>query len=229
MKRTKQLLLIVAFSLLCSTTYAQEFVRFTPDVLGIDSDAETFGEAFTREFDISENLGLAQDSVIVEFQNAFLNQSGASFTVSSSEATTISISADDASISERLRGQVSHGSNLGTVGGRDGIRFDNDESFSFVSDLDSGSGFVEGSAVIDGVNELFIESQVADASNSEGFVFESDGAFSEVTVFTTNTPSFNNNFSFSVQLTPAAAIPEPASGLMLTCVVGSFLMRRKRS
>ena len=223
MKKTKQLLLIVAFSLLCGQAYAQEFIRIDPDSLGIDQPG---GEVFNDEFDISSDLGLAENSVILRIENGFLNNSGGSFTVSDSEETTFSVEGSVAVLA-----RLSHGSNLGGVNdpAQDGIRTAPGEFFTFVSNLDD--GFEEGNGNASGTGTLFIEF-VGDppangaASNSNNFVFESDGAFTELDVFTTNTSDFNNNFGFSVALVP---VPEPASGLVLTCVVGSFLMRRKRS
>ena len=230
MKKTKQLLLIVAFSLLCTKTYAQEFTELTPEFLEFDLTEAPFGNAFTRDFDISADFELAENSVILCIENGFLNNPGGSFTVSDSQETRISVSGDE-TILERLRGQLFHGSNLGNANGRDGIRTADGESWSFVSDLDP--VFVEVGGSASGTGELFVELQGDPApagepvrSNPGGFVWQSDGAFSEVTVLTTNTPNLANNFRFGVALAP---VPEPASGLVLTCVVGSFLMRRKRS
>ena len=229
MKRTKQLLLIVAFSLLCGQAYAQDgFIEIDPESLGIDLEEAPFGNAFTRDFDISSDLELAENSVILRIENGFLNGAGTSFTVSDSEETTFSIVEGSVAVLARL----SHGSNLGGANdvARDGIRTAPGESFTFVSNLDD--GFEEGNGNASGTGTLFIEfvgvppANGEAASNSNNFVFESDGAFTELDVFTTNTSNFNNNFGFSVALVP---VPEPASGLVLTCVVGSFLMRRKRS
>ena len=228
MKRTKQLLLIVAFSLLCGQAYAQDgFIEIDPESLGIDLEEAPFGNAFTRDFDISSDLELAENSVILRIENGFLNGNGNSFTVSDSEETTFSIVEGSVAVLARL----SHGSNLGGANAvaQDGIRTAPGESFTFVSDLDD--GFEVGNGIASGDGELFIEfvgdpPATGAASNSNNFVFESDGAFTELDVFTTNTSVLNNNFGFSVALVP---VPEPASGLVLTCVVGSFLMRRKRS
>ena len=223
MKRTKQLLLIVAFSLLCGQAYAQEFIEIDPELLEIDLPG---GEVFNGEFDISSDLGLAENSVILSIENGFLNGNGNSFTVSDSEETTFSVEGSVAVLA-----RLSHGSNLGGANdvARDGIRTAPGELFTFVSNLDD--GFEEGNGSASGTGTLFIEfvgdpPATGAASNSNNFVFESDGAFTELDVFTTNTPDFNNNFGFFVAVAP---VPEPASGLVLTCVVGSFLMRRKRS
>ena len=224
MKRTKQLLLIVAFSLLCGQAYAQEFIEIDPELLEIDLPG---GEVFNGEFDISSALELAENSVILSIENGFLNNSGGSFTVSDSEETTFSVEG-----SVPVLARLSHGSNLGGANdvARDGIRTAPGEFFTFVSNLDD--GFEEGNGNASGTGTLFIEfvgvppANGDAASNSNNFVFESDGAFTELDVFTTNTPDFNNNFGFFVAVAP---VPEPASGLVLTCVVGSFLMRRKRS
>ncbi len=234
MNRITQLAVIAAVTLMCSTSFGQ-FTFITPNNLspsqgvGVGPLGST---GSTVNFDISSNLGLSTGSVILGvdngFTNATLSAAGNSvWTVSDDEETTFTLSG-----SVPVRAQVSHGRFLGSdvaangTQARDGIRTPATESWVLVSNLDPDyqqGSFQPGAVTTQFVDHINTSSTIIE-NNSTDFLWESTQAVSTFTVFSNNTTALNNNYSVAF-----SAVPEPASGMLMTFATGLFFLRRKRS
>ena len=175
-------------------------------------------------FDISSTLGLPDSSVSLFIADGNVSSTSDSWTVAENLDTTFVFSGVE------VEAFVNHGSNLGSEAfqngslARDGIRAMAGETWTLVSNLDT-----DYTANFSG-NDYFVDYTGNETnqleSNSEGFRWESDGAASGVTVFSSNTVDLNNNYTLGFRV--VTAVPEPTAGLLL-CFGAFCFTRRKRA
>lgn len=227
-KKTTHLAILAAVALSCSVASAQNFTFINPLT---DLGIATGGSGpFSNTFDISNELGLGQGSVLLNVSNGFTNAGSpsSSFTVSDDEETTFTLLG-----TTDVLAQVSHGSFLGSPGfqtgsqSRDGVR--GIQSFNLVSNLDGDYQFgstPNGDAIPGGGN-FFVDYIGPDTGNleqnSSSFLFESVAPVTSFTVFSNNTNQLNNNFSVGF-----AQVPEPSSGILFVFATGLIALRRNR-
>lgn len=241
-KKITHLVMLAAVALSCSVASAQEFTFINPFVdLGIANGGVG---PINDSFDISGQLGLGVGSVILNVNNGFTNPDSpaSSFAVSGTQSVA---PATETSFfltgTTDVLAQVSHGQNLGSEAfadgalSRDGIRTAFGESFQLVSQLDSDfqAGFTpnasgvlnSGNVFVDYIGDGGPDPNVLESNDFGNFIFQSDAAVSNFTVFSLNTNDFNNNFQVGFAV---ASVPEPAGGLLFAVATGLIGLRRNR-
>ena len=198
-----------------------QIVNFRPSTLNLDQSDGLINDTF----DISGLFSQPTGTSTLTITNGNIT-SDDNWTVGEFDPTTFTV---DSSVG--LGGVVLHGANLGSEAqqngsdSRDGLIATTGETWTLVSNLDDDYATgVEGNLYyVDYVGEETNQLE----SNSSGFRWESDGNVSQFQVFSNNTIDLNNNFT--VLLEGPAAIPEPASAMLLgmgTCLL--MLHRRRR-
>ena len=203
------------------TSFGQAFTPIFPSDLGLGVGAGPVNDTFS----VGNLFGLSPGALSLTITNGNVAAGSNVFTVSETASATFAFSGPAS-----VETFVNHGANLGSQSGqngsfpRDGVTAAAGESFTLTSSLDS--DFTFGTSG----NDFFVDYTGPDTgvveANSSGFVFVSDQAVSNFTVFTQNTTDLDNNFTIGARV--VSAVPEPSSAVFLA-FAGLVALRRKRS
>jgi len=216
----KSFLAVIALSLFaCSTSYGQ-FVTIKPSDVGVSGT-----NAINQLFDISSDLGQADNTTFLRVANGYISSVTDSWTVSESETTVFIL--EGPGMAEAF---VNHGPNLGSEDfqngslARDGLTSALGETWTLTTTLDA--DYTAGQNASDYfVDYTGVETNQLE-SNSSAFRWFSDQAVSSFSVFSTNTDDLNNDYNVGFQA--VNAIPEPSSGIVLA-LAGLLAVRRKKN
>ena len=227
----KSLLAMIAITLFaCSSVSAQQFSTISPsDLVSNPTAGQTIN---VNNVNIGGLLGLNPSDVQVSVSNAVVAQNTNLFAVNDSNSTIFSYSGT------AVEAFVQHGQTLGNNFNaatqpvpQDGVSSTTPFALNTSVTTSLNPGYSFGNTA----NDYFIEYTGPDNANPnqvgspDAFRFESVGAVSNYTVFSTNNNGnvVNNNYSTGV-VVAAAAIPEPSSVVVLA-LSGLLALRRKRS